>query len=347
MKKLFAFCFLLIHASSFACSTFLLNKNGQLLFGRNYDWVTGNGIVTVNARGLQKASFVPAGEKAAEWVSACGSVTFNQFGKEFPHGGMNEAGLVVELMWLQGAAYPDADSRPALNELQWIQYQLDNFTTVEEVIASNKTVRIGREGAAPLHYLVADASGHAATIEFLNGQMVVHKGADLPYPVLTNTVYRDAVQQAQKKMAGGYGDNSVDRFATACSMIQSFQASNTNGNALDYAFSILDKVAQGSFTKWRIVYDISNRGISFVTDGRRKNFLLRDFDFACSGTSLYLDINTAQQGNVRTSFKPLSFTENSTILQQSALESRSQIVIPEESFSGAAAYFQQVQCKKH
>ena len=32
----------------------------------------------------------------ASWVSKYGSVTFNQYGRELPTGGMNEAGLVVE-----------------------------------------------------------------------------------------------------------------------------------------------------------------------------------------------------------------------------------------------------------
>jgi penicillin V acylase-like amidase (Ntn superfamily) len=30
-------------------------------------------------------------------------VTFNQYGRNFPSGGMNEAGLVIELMWLEGS----------------------------------------------------------------------------------------------------------------------------------------------------------------------------------------------------------------------------------------------------
>ena len=40
------------------------------------------------------------------WTSKFGNVTFNQYGKEFPTGGMNENGLVIELMWLNEARYP-------------------------------------------------------------------------------------------------------------------------------------------------------------------------------------------------------------------------------------------------
>lgn len=47
-----------------------------------------------------------------------------QYGRNFPTGGMNEAGLVIELMWLDGSRYPVPDARPAVDNLQWIQYNL-------------------------------------------------------------------------------------------------------------------------------------------------------------------------------------------------------------------------------
>ncbi len=136
------------------------------------------------------------------------------------------------------------------------------------------------------------------------------------------------------RKATGYGDNSVDRFATACSMVQQFQASGANEDAVDYAFSILDKIALGSYTRWRIVYDITNREIAFVTTGSRKSLRLNDFDFTCGAGPLYLDINSTRRGNVKPFFVPLSFEQNQKVLQQSARESRSQIVIPEESIRG-------------
>jgi len=52
---------------------------------------------------------------------------------EFPLGGMNEAGLIVETMVLEDTQYPSPDSRPEVETLQWVQYQLDNFSTIEAV----------------------------------------------------------------------------------------------------------------------------------------------------------------------------------------------------------------------
>ena len=138
MKKGFAviICFLALQ-HIIACTTFFINKNGQLIFGRNYDWVSGTGMICTNLKGLSKTSLKTTGGNTINWVSKYGSITFNQYGKEFPTGGMNEKGLVVELMWADGSQYPAADSRPVLGVLQWIQYQLDNNATIEEVIVTD------------------------------------------------------------------------------------------------------------------------------------------------------------------------------------------------------------------
>ncbi|MBD0332992.1 MAG: linear amide C-N hydrolase, partial [Chitinophagaceae bacterium] len=171
MKKAIALLFLSLYASfTYACTTFLLHNNGQYFFGRNYDFVTANGLVVINSRDVKKSVFGSSAAAPLSWTARYGSVTFNQFGKEFPQGGMNEQGLVVELMWLDGTQYPETDQRTGLSELQWIQYALDNCATVAEVIGTDKQIRIEKT-SAPLHFLVADASGNAATIEFLNGQI--------------------------------------------------------------------------------------------------------------------------------------------------------------------------------
>src|SRR5690349_16412256 len=144
MKKIIALFLLTISSIqiSFACTTFFINRNGQMVFGRNYDWITGNGMICTNQKGLFKTSDKAREGETISWVSQHGSITFNQYGKEFPTGGMNERGLVVELMWLDGTKYPAPDNRPSLGVLQWIQYHLDNCATVEDLINADQNIRI-------------------------------------------------------------------------------------------------------------------------------------------------------------------------------------------------------------
>ena len=91
-----------------ACTTFCVRAGDQVLFGRNYDFEIGDGMVMVNPRRRAEDGYLPGGPS---WRSAHGSITFNQFGRGFPMGGMNEAGVVVELMWLDDTRYPEIDAR--------------------------------------------------------------------------------------------------------------------------------------------------------------------------------------------------------------------------------------------
>jgi choloylglycine hydrolase len=324
-----------IHHFLFACTTFFLMKNGQMVFGRNYDWVTATGMINTNLRGRKKYSLELEQGSKAQWVSKYGSVTFNQYGKEFPNGGMNEAGLVVELMWLDESKYPAPDNRPGLSVLQWIQYQLDNSRTVDEVIASDKKVRITSTGT-PQHYLVADAAGNVATVEFLNGKMVVHSGKNLPYPVLANSTYESSLKNLNASLSNQKGvsfqSNSGDRFSKACSMIQQYQKVNSKKPLVDYSFDILNNVSQGSFTKWSIVYDITNKKIHFKSLNHHQNKLvdLASFNFSNNSLPLALNINTNTAGAVNNKFVAYSDEVNRKMLKQAFSESKSQVNIDDK-----------------
>ncbi len=290
-KTLFLFFLLIVPVFSHPCTTFVLKTPTDLLFGRNLDWVSDNGILVVNQRKLYKTSLTFPPDKSISWISKYGSVTFNQFGREFPFGGINEKGLVVEIM-LADAQYPEADDRAAVNELQWIQYQLDNFSTVEEVIESDTLLRISSV-KQELHYLVSDASGNVAVIEFRNGKMLAYTGESLPVTVLENDVY--------DKSLGKYERKTACRFATAASMVQAYRGSE-DINAVDYSFSILDSVAlQGS---WSIVYDIKNLAVHFKTESNPKiqGFELSAFDYACNSSPMMFDLRQYKGSNISPQF---------------------------------------------
>jgi penicillin V acylase-like amidase (Ntn superfamily) len=329
-----------------ACTTFFITKNGQMVFGRNYDWITATGMVCTNLRGLQKTSMAMQG-KTLSWVSDYGSITFNQYGKEFPTGGMNEKGLVVELMWLEAAKYPKSDDRPAVNVLQWIQYQLDRSASVDDVVASDKTIRItGKD--TPLHYLVADAGGHAATIEFLNGKMVVHRGNELPFAVLTNSTYDASITQTKGSANNRtFADNSIDRFAKACNMVQQYELRDINTPMVDYAFNILNKVSQNDWTKWSIVYDVTHKKISFKSNGydEIKTISFSSFDFGCTSSPKMFNINQPGKGDVSNSFNNFSINESRPLVEAAVNESKQEVTIPEEMKEAILNYTKEIRCK--
>ena len=286
-----------------ACTSFCLHDDASLVLGKNYDWHLDNGLIIVNKSGVsKKALLLDQSDKAAEWVSKYGSVTFNQYGRELPNGGINEAGLVLEVMMLPSTRHPEPDSRPAV--AAWVQYQLDNHATIREVIDSDKTVRIAAAVPMPLHFLGCDRKGNVATFEFLDGKFVYRVDETLPVTALTNDTYKDSVAYL-KKYTGFGGEKklphgswgSLDRFVCAADRIKKYR-SDSDGPAIKYAFDTLEAVKQGNATKWQIVYDLKKMEIHYRTHryGKTKTIRVRDCDFDCKTPVQVISINTSQEG---------------------------------------------------
>lgn len=307
------------------CTTFCLDGPDGPVVGKSYDWDNGAGLVLVNKRNVRKVA-VPLGlalDHFAHWTSKYGSITFNQYGRELPCGGINEAGLMIEVMWLDETVYPERDARKALTNLQWIQYQLDNHATVAEVIASDQAVRIQKDCPADVHFLACDRTGACVTVEMLDGQTVMHTGADLPARVLTNSTYRQSAAYLRRhKGFGGdaplpEGGKSLARFVRAAARATAYDAGK-DGPPLDYALATLDCV-HADRTQWNIVYDQAAGRVYFRTAQAPKlrHFELDGFDYACSSPVLMLDMNADLEGNVTERFTGYAFEANLALVQGS------------------------------
>ena len=338
----------IIPTVSNACTTFYINNNGEIIFGKNYDWMTGNGMLVINKRNVSKTSLSDG--KTIDWVSKYGSVTFNQFGREFPSGGINEEGLTIEVLWLKETKYPEPDSRPALEVLQWIQYQLDNSQSVSEVIESNSVVSVNSESAT-VHYLVADANGNAVSIEFLNGKMVYHTGDRMPITVLANNSYEESLSYYESVETPGEvlnlkSLNSLDRFATACSMVQAYERSPKEP-VVDYGFSILQEVKSSEYTQWSIIYDIKNRVIYFKTLSNEKirDVELSSIDFDCDTPVKVVGIDENLEGNINSYFIDYTTEYNRNLIRTSYDAVEFLKNIPDEYVDEIAEYPESMKCE--
>lgn len=332
MKSLTTILFiLLLHIShAFSCTTFVLKHENTLIFGRNLDWVSDNGLVVINKQNTKKTALVFPPEIPASWTSKYGSATFNQFGKEFPFGGINEKGLVIEIMRSK-AEYPTPDDRPALNELQWIQYQLDNSASLADVLAHDKLIRI-RAVKQELHFLVCDKNGNSAVLEFKNGKLKVFKDDDLPLSILANSYYPNDLEK--------YKQNTSCRFTTVAKHLETYKANQEN--PIDYSFKILNDVAlDGS---WSIVYDIKNMTIHFKSASHKivKIIDVNSFNFSCSQNVKTLPINTSYSDKVNAHFSDYSHEVNTKIMKDAM--STNQIEFPEPILKAFYGYANTVFC---
>ena len=159
----------------YPCSTVLLKNKKSLLICRNLDTpVDLPGYLIINKRGEKKEPLLLPIPNCytSSWIAKYASITFTAMGRGFSDGGMNEKGLVIEEMSLPDTDYLIDSNHTYLTSPQWIQYQLDNFSTVEEVIKNlDNVLPIGWVW----HFFVADRNGNSASIEFMNGELIIHK----------------------------------------------------------------------------------------------------------------------------------------------------------------------------
>ena len=280
-------------------------------------------MVVVNKRNVKKVAFAPLpAVTTAVWTSKYGSVTFNQYGREFPNGGINEKGLAIEVMVLNETRYPSVFSfLPKINELQWIQLQLDSYSSVQEVIDHVDDLRISKV-MAKVHYLVCEASGKCATIEWLDGYAIVHTGDNLPVPVLTNNTYEDSSERL--KSFEGFGGKlplptgslkSLDRFVNTAANVKYFRADH--GAPVAQGFLMLNAV-KGDSAQWQIVYEVANGRAHFRTlpFSAIKTFSIKNFDYDCRTPVKILDMDQESGGDVTGKFVNYTPAANRALLDK-------------------------------
>lgn len=313
------------------CTTFCLSDENNIIFGRSYDWELGYGYLMFNHRNLQKSRFVYFAQKPVVWTSKFGSVTFNQYGKEYPLGGMNEKGLVVEVMVLNETQYSPQDNREALDELGWVQYQLDNSASIKDVIESERRVTISNKSLVKLHFLISDSTGNTMVVEFLNGKCVFYNNSQLPQKCLTNNTYASSLEFLKKhKGFGGEtvvnyknhaSGNSLERFVIVADMIKNYKAA-PNQTIEDYSFNILNNVQDPKRSQFQIVYNIKKKEIFFRSLNSKgiKQLNLKQLNFNCNAPKLMFDINTPCKGNIFNLLEPYNSDSNKALAQKAYKE---------------------------
>jgi penicillin V acylase-like amidase (Ntn superfamily) len=296
------------------CSSLVLDNRGRLIFAANFDMnVNDPGMVFIQKRGIVKTGLNPSTTGVyAQWTAKYASVVFSLLGSQHAWAGMNERGLTFSTMRLDETVNPPPDHRPPLDWM-WPQYLLDTCETVEEVIATDFEVR----NYTVDHHLVADGYGGVAVIEFLDGRMVSHSGADLCVAALTNSVYSESCDMWEFMQSRndytGYG-NSLERFCLAADRVEEFTGASTSG-AVTYAFETLREIYRPQFrgyTRWSIVFDIQNLRAFFRTQSNPEIRWvdLEAFDLRCGRPAMMLDINEQLSGDISDAFAPYDSDRN-------------------------------------
>jgi len=163
--------------------------------------------------------------------------------------------------------------------------------------------------------------------------------------VLTNDTYSHSF--ANHSSGSANDSNSLERFSTACTMIREYKSDTTGKTIVDASFEILSKVEQNDYTKWSIVYDITEKKIWFKTQRFRQLRSVRfaAFDFSCESPSRHFTLNGVDRGDISNLFNQFSNRTNQMILENAAMQSSSQVPLSRQQIMSILAYPATIICK--
>ncbi|TVP98251.1 MAG: linear amide C-N hydrolase [Balneolaceae bacterium] len=264
--------------------------NNTVLTGRNMDFsmpIPAN--LWVFPRGMERTTAV--GSNALSWTSRYGSLAVSSFDISTTDG-MNEKGLVANMLWLVESEYPEYEmngDKPGLAISAWAQYVLDNFATVAEAVAAMRNEDFivvtdfipGTDKFTTVHLSVSDATGDSAILEYINGKLEIHH--DASYIVMTN----DPPYEQQLALLNYWESipgnvflpgtvKSVDRFVRAHYYINHIPLTDDPKISVASTYSVLRNTSvpygyeiEGfpnlSTTQWRVVADHNNLRYFFET----------------------------------------------------------------------------------
>ena len=258
-----------------------LGPEDTVITGRTMDWVEDMGSdLWAFPAGMSRNG--AAGPRSVEWVSRYGSIVTAGYDAGTTDG-MNQAGLVANVLYLTEAGYAaDDGTRPLISIAAWAQYVLDCCASVAEVVAvlgAEPFVMLAptlpNGAAATLHLAVSDASGDSAIFEYVGGALTIHHGRE--YQVMTNSPVYDEQLALNKywESIGGLtwlpGTNrAADRFARASFYIDAIPQTAEIRPALASVLGVMRNVSvplgistpgqpNVSSTRWRTVADHKNR----------------------------------------------------------------------------------------
>ena len=228
-------------AADINCTSFQAAKAGSegYLFGRNYDFFKNPSLVTISRPKDGYASLAVSDMShfgySLEKLPAKFAARLNCLAAIYaPMDGINEKGLCTSIMALpKQAAYQDTGKHKVGTSVI-MRLWLDRCATVSEALELLSTLDICHDQTvgSGYHYLVADAAGDCAVVEFdKDGSwetMIVRKGEGLKHMHVTNHLLAEKYYTTEPDPAvGNPHSKSWWRYATAGAYLEGHEGTLT------------------------------------------------------------------------------------------------------------------------
>ena len=245
-----------------SCSLFAaMGDPSSRLYGRNFDWDDSPAMLlfTDPPNGYASVSMVDI----AYLLGDLSDVTDLEArplperrellrAPHLPFDGMNEQGLAVGMAAVPQGEAPFDPDLPTVDDLELMRWMLDRASTVDEAVDILRGANIAWGNGPPIHYLIADATGRATLVEYVDGELRLLPN-DGPWHVATNFFVTECGSQpdAAQCLCPRY-----DRMATT---LRSQAGVLRVPEALD-----LLRAVSNAMTQWSVVYDLSQQSVHVV-----------------------------------------------------------------------------------
>jgi hypothetical protein len=245
-----------IHAAGAGCTAFVVhNERGEILYGRNFDFAYAPSlqVFTTPADGYASVSTVNlsfAGYGKGSLPEKMNPDSFLTLAAPYlPFDGMNEKGVAIALLAVPEADAPHSPDKVTLNTTTMIRLVLDKAATVDEAVALMKKYTIYFSGGITCHYLIADASGRSALVEYYGGAVRTVK-TDEGYQIASNFIAYNGVNI-------GEGFTEFDRYNAVKDEItrNNNQLTNLRAIALLRDIGIYD--GNTDKLQWSVLYNLT------------------------------------------------------------------------------------------
>lgn len=242
--------------TAYGCSLFVAYGNlADPVFARNFDWDANPALLlfTDPPDGHASVSMVDIsylGISSERDLSSADGKRKLLNAPLIPFDGMNKRGLAIGLASVPSADPGKRPDRPTIGSLRIVRHVLDSCATVDQALRLFGRYNIDFDGGPALHYLVADARGDSAIVEFVSGQLVPTR-TTRPWNAAVNFEMSTSSQQQRR---------SDWRYSKASRSLD-----NARGKlAWRDAMGLLRNIAQGH-TQWSIVYGLKSGSIHLTT----------------------------------------------------------------------------------
>ncbi len=253
--------------TGYGCSTLRVSSpDGDMLYGRNFDWQSctamviktkpKNGYASISTSNLD---FLGFGEG---WLPEGISNKFMSLAALYvPLDGMNEKGLCIADLVIDDGTLTDQDTeKPDLTTTAAIRLILDKAATVDEAVELLKQYDMHSSAGMQHHLSIADASGRAVVVEYIDNVMHVNE--------------TDAVTNFYLTEGDKYGIGSAQshkRYDTLNELYTDHNGVMTGDELMD-TMSRVSKhnyADDGETTEWSVVFDPKAQTARYC---RRENY---------------------------------------------------------------------------